>query len=210
MFDLAKAHNGKPLFVVICVSNEPKLCTKPNWLAKNSLYLTKLEFRDYNEAEITDILEIRARQSLAYNSWTEEVIRACSAKAASKNGDMKVALECLWKAAKQTEQSNRKQITLEDVEIAGTNNWQESHEPLNASLVSVTNEEQIILDLLKNGEKTSTELYAAFLEKCQRSKRQIRNYLNQLESKELIERKEITSSNNWLKLKLIGLTNRKA
>jgi len=47
-------------------------------------------------------------------------------------------------------------------------------------------EEQIILDIVRNGPKSSTELYTAFSNKVKRSKRQIRNYLSRLEAKRIL------------------------
>ena len=54
---------------------------------------------------------------------------------------------------------------------------------MNASL---TDEEKLILNILKSGVKTSPQLYAAFCRKMARSSRSIRNYLRRLEIKQLI------------------------
>jgi len=47
-------------------------------------------------------------------------------------------------------------------------------------------EEQIIIDIVKTGPKSSTDLYLAFFRKLKRSKRQIRNYLSELEAKKIL------------------------
>jgi len=55
-----------------------------------------------------------------------------------------------------------------------------------SSPASLSVEEQIIIDIVRTGPKNSTDLYLAFFRKLKRSKRQIRNYLSELEAKKIL------------------------
>jgi len=55
-----------------------------------------------------------------------------------------------------------------------------------SSSAELSEEERIIIDIVKTGPKSSTDLYLAFFRKLKRSKRQIRNYLSGLETKKIL------------------------
>ena len=65
----------------------------------------------------------------------------------------------------------------------------------------VSEEEKLILGLLKGGELLSTDVYSEFCKKSVRSKRQIRNYLKELEAKGLVIVEEVEGSNPMLNTK---------
>ena len=54
------------------------------------------------------------------------------------------------------------------------------------SPLDLSDEERIILEIVRTGPKSSTDLYLAFFRRLRRSKRQIRNYLDGLEGKRLL------------------------
>lgn len=55
-----------------------------------------------------------------------------------------------------------------------------------SSSVKLSDEERIIIDIVRTGPKSSTDLYIAFFRRMQRSKRAIRNYVGRLESRRLL------------------------
>jgi Fe2+ or Zn2+ uptake regulation protein len=62
----------------------------------------------------------------------------------------------------------------------------------------------LIMDILKGGELESSELYDLFLKKIPKTKRQIRNYLDLLEKKGMVESREIEAE-GMLKPKVFKL-----
>jgi len=89
----------------------------------------------------------------------------------------------LWKAAKKAENKNKRKITIQDLEdiIA------EEEASLKLPDLKLSPEEELIVELLKAGEMRSSDLYDKFMKKIPKTKRQIRNYLELLERKGVIE-----------------------
>jgi DNA-binding transcriptional ArsR family regulator len=70
----------------------------------------------------------------------------------------------------------------------------------------LSEEERLLLEILKDGEKPSAEVYAAFMAKKKKSKRQVRNYLQLLEAKGLVDAKEVdVGENSFLNTKIYSL-----
>ena len=113
-------------------------------------------------------------------------------------GNMRLALEMLWKSAKLAESKGKILIELEDVEATDL--------ALNGGKNILTAEEQILIEILSTDEKTSSEVYWLFCKKLIRTKKQIRNYLKALEGKGIIETKTVNIGNKP-KFKLIKLKN---
>jgi Cdc6-like AAA superfamily ATPase len=148
---------------------------------RSSLRFSEVEFKPYNEEQLFGILRSRAESGLVAGSWNERLLR----KAATRvdEGSARVALHYLWKAAKKAENKSRKKIMLQDLEdiIA------EDEQTLKISELKLSPEESLIMELLKAGELNSSDLYERFIEKTPKTKRQIRNYIELLERKGLVE-----------------------
>lgn len=177
--DIGRAGNGKPLFGLICMSDNAQL------LAGKDIWLIGMEFKQYSKTQMADILSGRARNALTPGSWNDAIIGACAAKAMARKGNVRAGLELLWMAAKRAEKAGRTRITLDDVNAVCSC---KPDLPLGNSLktMNLCDEEKLILEILKNGPKSSSELYRTFLKKANRSKRQIRNYLYGLEARKLL------------------------
>ena len=149
-------------------------------------------------------------------SWDKDAIEACAAKAVARKSNVRVGLEILWGAAKRAEKAGRGKITLDDVKaVDGRSSYKsKSASPLEGSFefrtMSLTDEDRLILDILKTGPKSSTDLYLAFFKKLKRSKRQIRNYLDELEAKKLITMQVVEGVSPLLNTKMIQLNLRGA
>lgn len=208
--DIGRAGNGKPLFGVIGISNDARLLAHKE--VKGSARLVGLEFRHYSSAQMADILAQRARVGLSPGSWNKEIIEACAQKAVAGKSDVRVGLELLWTAAKMAERNGRAKIMLEDVEAADECSFNQSASPLEngyrPSSIALSDEERVILEIVKTGPKSSTNLYLAFFRKLKRSKRQIRNYLGELEAKKLLNIQTVEGVSPLLNTKVIQLNLR--
>lgn len=211
LYDLACAGKGKPFFGIIGISNDRHLFAEKDMRIKSSLRLTELEFKQYTTEQMSDILMERANIGLLPGSWDKRVINECARRAVDKKSNVRIGLELLWKAAKHADKENKKKITIEDVEFAGEkcvydskNKAVESNFEIRSK--SLSEEERLILEILKTGEKTSSEVYPAFCKKLTRTKRQIRNYMKALEAKKLIVAEDIEGYNPMLNTKKIRLS----
>ena len=212
LYDLARAGRGKPFFGIITIANDPYLLVQKDMRIKSSVRLADFQFRHYTNAQMVDILTERAFAGLAPGSWDEDVIGACAAKAMARKSNVRVGLELLWRAAKHVEKSGRRHITPEDVKGADAKT---SYEPKKGRQMTIPSfefrntslgdEERIILDILKTGDKQSSEFYLALCKKLMRTKRLIRNYLHELVAKKLIRIEEMPGSNPMLNGKKISL-----
>ncbi|VVB59825.1 ORC1-type DNA replication protein 1 [uncultured archaeon] len=211
LHDLACAGKGKPFFGIIGISNDRHLFAEKDIRIKSSLRLTELEFKHYTSEQMSDILTERANMGLLPGSWDKRVMDECAKRAVDKNSNVRIGLELLWKAAKHADKQNKKKITIEDVEFAGAKMVYDSKSHVVESEFelrskSLSDEERLILEILKNGAKTSSEVYPAFCRKMMRTKRQIRNYVKALEAKKLIVAEDIEGYNSMLNTKKIRLS----
>jgi len=212
LYELARAGKGKPFFGIIGISNDPYLLMNKDMRIKSSLRMTEFEFKHYKIDEMSEILSERAKMGLLPGSWDKKAIDACAQKAVERKSNVRVGLELLWKAAKQTDKQDKKKITAEDVEqvdkgcLYDSKNQKVEECSFEIRSKSLTEEERLILEILKTDEKTSSELYLAFCKKLVRTKRQIRNYLKALEAKKLVIIEEIKGSSPMLNTKKIRLS----
>lgn len=215
LYELARAGEGKPFFGIIGISNDAYLLSGKDMRVKSSLRFTDFEFKHYNAEQMNSVLSERAKIGLIPGSWDKDVIGACAQKAIESQSNVRVGLEFLWKAAKRAEKAGKKKITVEDVEAVEGKSLYEfglSKRPEECSFEvrskSLSEEERFLLEILKNGEKSSSELYAEFTKKMIRTKRQIRNYLKALEAKKLIVLEDVPGTNPMLSTKKIHLSFR--
>jgi len=205
--DLGRAGNGKPFFGVIGISDNGNLSSSKG--VGNSIRFSRLEFKHYSSTQMVDILAQMAKLGLAPGSWDGKITEACAQRAVARKSNVKVGLELLWAAAKRVEKSGRSKITLEDVKAAGERSLGNSASPLENSLkpssMNLSDEQQLILEIVKTGPISSTDLYLAFFRKFYRSKRQIRNYLGELEAKKLLNIQTVEGVSPLLNMRMIQL-----
>lgn len=211
LYDVGRAGKGKPFFGIIGISNDASLLANKDVRVKSSIRLADLEFKHYTTAQMEDILTERAKEGLVKGSWNKETIEACAAKAIARKSNVRIGLDLLWKAAKRAEKAGRGKITLEDVKVADERSSYKSKSaaPLESHFefrsISLSDEERLVLEILKTGPKSSTDLYLAFFRKLRRSKRQIRNYMDELEAKKLITIQTVEGVSPLLNTKTISL-----
>jgi len=190
----------KKLFGVIGITNDARLP------AKVETKLSSLEFRKYDVSQMRDILTQRAKEDLAEGTWNKEIIEACARKA--KKGNARMGLDLLFMAAKSAQKEGKRKISLKDVGEAEKRVCAQMDE-MNGRLKSLhlSDEERIIIDIVKTGPKSSSDLYRAFFKRRQRSKRQIRNYIGGLEARKLLCVETVAGVSPLLNTKRIELNS---
>ncbi|MBU0532642.1 hypothetical protein KKB44_04060 [Candidatus Micrarchaeota archaeon] len=174
---------------------------------KSSLMFRVIEFEPYSKDELKSLLQVVAKRTLLEDSCDSEVLGKVAELGASNEGNARFAIWLLFSAAKDAEERNSEKIELDDVVKA-----YERLVPIRAQNQNETGlceEELLILDLLKEGEKESSEIYEIVQKRINRSKRQIRNYLSSLAQKGHIKGQEFEGTNSMLKPKVYRVCQRR-
>ena len=202
LYELGRVGNGKPFFGIICISGNARAGRE---IEKSAMRFVDMEFEHYSGSQIAEILAQRAELGLSAGSWNKEVIGACATRVGKSN--VRLGLELLWAAAKRAEKENRAKITPADMKAADACSLRKPDiaNDFQMPSVSLSDEERLIIDIVKTGPKSSTDLYFAFLKKLKRSKRQIRNYLNGLEAKRLLFIRTVDGTSPLLNTRMIQL-----
>ncbi len=185
LYVLSRSNDSKIMFAILAIANNKNYLAQLDYRIRSSLRFSELEFKPYSDTELFSIIRLRAEGALAPGSYDEKLL--LKIVNSTQAGSARRAIELLWKAARHADQSEKKKIMIQDLEdvlISGTSIKNE----LNQSL---SKDEQLILDLLKQSELESSALYEKFISQIPKSKRQIRNYLDLLEEKGLITSKDI-------------------
>ncbi len=103
---------------VVGVTNDLRFTEYLDPRVKSSLGEEELVFPPYTSSELEDILRMRAREAFYPGVLEEGVIPLCAAMAAKQNGDCRLALDLLLKAAEIAERDGRSKVTEDDVRRA--------------------------------------------------------------------------------------------
>lgn len=103
---------------LIGITNDLKFTEFLDARVKSSLGEEELVFPPYTARELEDILRQRAAEAFIEGALTAEVIPMCAAIAAKQNGDARLALDLLLKAADIAERDEAEKVTSEHVRQA--------------------------------------------------------------------------------------------
>lgn len=202
-------------FGIMGISCDAHLLGRLDPKITSSLRFTELEFRPYSSEQVVEILKERARLALAKGTWSFEILERCAGIGKANGGNVRLALEMLWKAAQLAEKKNAAKIELCDVAEASKKTFYKKvpgGSPFTHSFdiieMNLNSEEKEIISILAKKEITTPDLYLEFGKKFQRTKRQVRNYLSSLEAKgliEMLEAKDAGMEHSMLKPKVVRL-----
>lgn len=184
LYVLSRANDKGVMFGIAGIANDRMLLAKLDTRIRSSLRFSELEFRPYDDEQLVRIMRVRAEHALAPGSYDERLLMKIARS--SEGGSARMALEILWKAAKRADAAGRAKIMLQDAEDVL------ALEPaFKLPELKLCSEEALILDLLRRGDLESSALYDNFMKKIPKTKRQIRNYLELLEKKGMVESEEV-------------------
>ncbi|HDD63987.1 MAG: cell division control protein Cdc6 [Thermoprotei archaeon] len=103
---------------LIGITNDLKFTEYLDPRVKSSLGEEELVFPPYTGKELEDILRIRAEKALRKDALAPGVIPLCAAIAAKQNGDCRLALDLLLKAAEMAEREDANIVTERHVRLA--------------------------------------------------------------------------------------------
>lgn len=184
LYVVARSNEQRLTFGIAGLTNNKALLSRLDSRIRSSLRFSEMEFGPYSEEQLLSILKTRAQRALSPGSYDERLLLKIIRSV--EDSSARVAIERLWKAAKHAEKAGRGRIMLQDVEDTL------SLEPrFKLPELTLSSEEMLLLEILRDGELESTEIYARFIRKIPKTKRQIRNYLDLLEKKGIIESSEL-------------------
>lgn len=103
---------------LIGITNDLKFTEFLDARVKSSLGEEELVFPPYNAVQLEDILQKRVREALREGAIEDEVIKKVAAIAARQNGDCRLALDILLKAADIAEREGSDKVTMAHVDKA--------------------------------------------------------------------------------------------
>ncbi len=180
LYVLSRSNEKGVVFGVMGIANDKMLLAGLDFRIRSSLRFSELEFKAYSDEQLFSILRVRADNALASGSYDERLLMKIARSA--EGGSARMAIELLWKAAKNAEKTGKIKIHIQDAEDVLS-----SQVSFKLPELKLSSEELLILDILKEGELGSSELYDKFIQKIPKTKRQIRNYLELLERKGVVD-----------------------
>lgn len=103
---------------IVGITNDLRFMEFLDARVKSSLGEEELVFPPYNSKELEDILSMRAKEAFHEGVLEEGVIPKCAAIAARQNGDCRLALDLLLKAADIAERAGEEKVREEHVVMA--------------------------------------------------------------------------------------------
>lgn len=190
LYDILRINQyGRKFLGLVFISNDSHVFANVEPRISSSLNMEELEFKSYTLEEMKDILENRAENAL--QKIENGVIILCANRAVKKGGDVRIGLDCLLKAARNSESSGKDIVTVDDVKEILKEVKKLKPEILKKK---ITKEEKLLLETIKQNEKIqSGELYEICKNKYNFSERFARSMVEHLSELKLIKVKEITN-----------------
>jgi len=170
---------------ILAISNDVFVTRNLDARVKSSLAQEEIIFKPYTELELKDIVRERIKDAFRVGKVKPGVLEACSSAAEKQGGDVRFALECLWKAGREADKQGStltKQILEDTVKKTGDIYVEEL-------ISSLSEHETKILKCLSKGPLISGDLYQKYSKSLKEpvADRTFRNYISRLETLHLID-----------------------
>jgi cell division control protein 6 len=213
LYDFARASETNGVaFTLILISNDARALARLDERALSSLRCREIVFGRYSPQEIKRVLEERSRVAFFEGACSRNAIALCTAFAAKRGGDARIALKALYDSGKRAARRGASEIAEADVRAAFGE--QEERTASQAKrLVGLTEvEEEVLGALRKAGAPLSSgELYERLgvgvtgKGGAGVSERSLRDYLNLLVTKRLVVAEEARGETGRGKTRLFRL-----
>ena len=181
LYDLSRFQNA----AIILIANREDVFTDMDDRIRSSFSaLEEIRFKAYNSDQLFDILQDRRKYGLRDGAVTDSVLKLIASKS---NGDARVAISTLRKAAQKAEKKGRENISREAVEDSFSDAIEEDR---SVSLQKLNEDQKKLYKILKNEEEISSGLlFEKYRDKVQDgpTDRTLRRYMKKMEAYGLIE-----------------------
>ncbi|MFC1454852.1 Cdc6/Cdc18 family protein [Candidatus Undinarchaeota archaeon] len=171
---------------ILAISNDIFVMRNIDARVKSSLSQEEISFKPYTEKELTDIIRERVEIAFRKGFYDPEIIKITAKEAAMRGGDVRFALECLWKTGREADKDGSK---IKKSHLAKI--FDRTGDIYLEELVkSLSGHERLILrTIAKNPDSISGDIFKkyAVLTKEPVADRTFRNYISRLETLNLIE-----------------------
>lgn len=172
---------------IIMITNNKNVTMRLEPRIRSRLALKNLHFSPYTQNQIHDILKERTEYAFVPGVLSRDVLSMISEKTSEK-GDIRVGLSLLKESGRVAERKGSELVRVEHLEKAMD---KMKDLEIKNSLSNLKEEEKKIINVIKENEGSITgELYEAYTEKGDLSKRSFRRYLSQLEKRGFIKLEE--------------------
>lgn len=186
LYSLARFTSKNKYFTLLLITNNKSFIQDLDLRTQSSLFLQDLEFKKYTSQDIKKILKERISYGLLKDAISEDLLGYISGFAAIRGGDARIAIDLLYKSAKDAEKTGllkiTKEILLKNSNLVDSIKFKEKIE-------TFSKEEISFLKTLENKQKTN-QLYDINKDISQRS---VRRYLLKFEKLGLISLKKISN-----------------
>ncbi len=179
LYDLCRHSEKSKYFTLILITNYKSFILDLDSRTQSSLYLSEIEFPKYNPIDLKLILKERIEYGLIPEAISNDLIGYIAGYAATKAGDARIAIDLLYKSAKESEKHGDLKIT-KDI-LLSSSRLVDSIK-LSEKVKSLSKDEYEVLCLIGNGVKAS-EIY----NNTKLSERTVRRYLEKLDKLELVD-----------------------
>jgi archaeal cell division control protein 6 len=186
LYSLSRFSSKNKYFTLILITNNKLFINDLDLRTQSSLFLQDLEFKKYTSLELKNILKERIKYGLLKDSITDDLIGYISGFASIRGGDARIAIDLLYRAAKESEKKGfleiKKDILLKNSELVNSIKLKEK-------ISSLSKEEFLFLKSLKDKQKTNQ------LEENVKniSQRSVRRYLLKFEKLGIISLEKISN-----------------
>jgi len=187
--NIAHLDEEKVNFGIIGISDNETVLSRLPQETRELLSFTKIEIPQFTRDELLALLKERASVGLRPGSYDDSLIEGITDISIAVNGGGRFALEILWRATRSSEDQGLDSIPLQELKRI--------RDGLGLQERELSRGELEIVELLKDGPKSSSRLYSLFWKKISRSHRQIRNYLHALEARGIIETRQVRDRYNF-------------
>ncbi len=175
---------------LVLISNDLNLVSKLDNRIKSSLTEEYIVFEKYSPIQLKDILWERAKLAFFPEAISSDVIDLTAGFVAKLGGDARVGISVLLKAGRIADRNNSSKITLNHLKQALNDSRKVSQKK---ALPFLSKNESSLLKIINSKKSlTSGELYKLF---PQLSERSVRKIISSLESKKLIQTKQVSLGN---------------
>lgn len=179
LYDVSRSGAG-----LICISNNPYVLSDVDDRIKSSLQVEGLEFSAYSVEQMADIIGQRAKYALAPNAIAREDIKIVARLC---NGDSRVGIEMLRKAALIAENENKKKISAEHIKKAFN---EAKFMRKSKSEAKLSDDEMEVLKIIRSEKRVNaSQIYAQYSKRasCPVTERAVRKYLKKIAKLGLIK-----------------------
>jgi orc1/cdc6 family replication initiation protein len=191
LYDLSRFQNAA---IILIANREDVFVNMDDRIRSSFSSIEEIRFRPYDDDEIVDILEDRVEYGLRDDAIDSSTLKLIASKS---DGDARVAISTLRKAAQKAEREGEEEISRELVEESFTDAVEDNR---SISLKKLNEDQRKLYNVLKEeGELSSRQLFERYRDKVEDgpTDRTLRRYMSKMEAYGLIEKKGSTKDRKY-------------